>query len=147
MALARTAPLPAPLTLAAATAEDLMCPNPVSIQQDASVAEAITLLADRGLSAAPAIDEAGNPRGVISRDDILIHERERLAAFDPAAGPDPSRVADLMTPAIFSVTPDTTAREVVHQLLGLQVQQLFVVDDSGALIGSVCARDVLRHLG
>jgi CBS domain-containing protein len=146
MAPAFTAPPSAPLTLAAATAADLMSSNPVSIPQDAPVAEAVTLLADRGLSAAPVIDEAGNPRGVISRDDILIHERERLASPRTAAGPDTSRVADLMTPAIFSVTPDAGAREVVRQLLELKVQQLFVVDDSGALIGSVCARDVLRHL-
>jgi CBS domain-containing protein len=135
------------VTLAADTAEDLMTPNPVSIPENASVAEAIALLTDRGLSAAPVIDEAGNPRGVISRDDILIHQRERLAAsLGSAPGPDPSRVADLMTPTVFSVTPDTPAREVVRQLLALKVQQLFVVDGSGALIGAVRALDVLRHL-
>jgi CBS domain-containing protein len=134
------------LTLAAVTAEDLMSPNPVSIPQDATVAEAIALLADRGLSAVPVIDEAGNPRGVLTRDDILIHERERLATPTVARTPDPSRVADLMTPAVFSVTADATAREVVRQLLGLKVQQLFVVDETGALVGSVSARDVLRHL-
>src|SRR5205085_10706665 len=107
----RTDSYPAPLLLAGETAGDLMTPNPVSIEQGATVAEAIALLTDRGLSAAPVIDEAGNPRGVISRDDVLIHERERLtAAGGQALAPDPSRVADLMTPTIFSVTADTAAR-------------------------------------
>jgi CBS domain-containing protein len=140
---------PAPLTLVADTARDLMTPNPVSIEADVPVAEAVALLTDRGLSAAPVIDEAGHPRGVISRDDILVHERERLATRAPGAdpsGPDPARVADIMTPTVFSVTPDTSARAVVEQLLGLKVQQLFVVDDAGALIGSISTFDVLRHL-
>src|SRR2546423_1008870 len=134
----------APMTLAADTARDLMAPNPVSIEVGASVAEAVALLTDRGLSAAPVIDEAGHPRGVVSRDDILVHERERLATRAPGA--DPTRVGDLMTPTVFSVTPDTPARAVVEQLLGLHVQQLYVVDDAGALIGSISTFDVLRHL-
>ena len=115
MPAARTAPLTAPLTLAAATAEDLMCPNPVSLPQDASVAEAIALLADRGLSAAPVIDEAGHPRGVLSRDDIFIHERERLASA-PAATPDPSRVADLMTHHVQTCTPEDSVKHVMGMM-------------------------------
>ena len=135
----------APLTLAAETAHDLMTPNPVSIEADAPVADALALLTDRGLSAAVVIDEAGRPHGVITRDDILVHERERLDSPVPAT-PDPTRVADIMTPTVFSVTPDTAARAVVQQLLGVKVQQLFVVDDDGALIGSISTFDVLRHL-
>ena len=141
---------PARLTLAADRAGDLMAPNPVSIEAGAPVTEAIALLTDRGLSAAPVIDEAGHPRGVISRDDILVHERERLATrapgAAPAGAPDLTRVADIMTPTVFSVPPDTPARAVVEQLLGLHVQQLFVVDGAGALIGSISTFDVLRHL-
>ncbi len=144
---ARTDPFTAPLTLAAETAADLMTPNPVSIERTASVPAAIALLTDRGLSATPVIDEAGNPLGVVSREDILIHERERLAAAGgKALPPDPSTVADLMTPAVLSVTADTPAREVIGQMLALKVQQLFVVDDAGALVGSVSASDVLRRL-
>jgi CBS domain-containing protein len=146
MPAAPTGTFATPMTLAAETARDLMTANPVSIEQGASIAEALALLADRGISAAPVIDEAGNPRGVISRDDILIHERERLAAAGKSLAPDPSRVADLMTPTVFAVTANTPARDVVRQLLGLNVQQLFVVDDAGALVGSIRASDVLRHL-
>jgi CBS domain-containing protein len=146
MVPAPTDTFPAALTLAAETARDLMTPNPVSIREGASVAEAIALLTDRGLSAAPVIDEAGRPRGVLTHGDILVHERQRLTCLTAAPPADASRVADLMTPTIFSVTPDAPARQVVEQLLGLQVQQLFVVDDAGALVGSISARDVVRHL-
>ena len=82
-----TTPTAKRLNLTHATAENLMTPNPVSIDQDAPVAEAIALLAERECGAAPVIDEAGHPVGVISRTDVLVHERERgpepLSRRDP----------------------------------------------------------------
>src|SRR5262245_19873543 len=56
-------------------ARDMMSANPVSIHRDAGIREALELLTDRGFGAAPVIDEAGRPIGVVSRTDILIHER------------------------------------------------------------------------
>jgi CBS domain-containing protein len=151
------------LSLTAGTAADLMTPNPVSLEQDATVPEAVALLTDRGYSAAPVIDDAGRPVGVLSRSDLLVHEREyaRKARFgpkgDPHAGPprhegfsievvDRTRVADVMTPAVFTVGLRTTATAVVEQMLALNVHQLFVVDDDLLLVGVVTAMDVLRHL-
>jgi CBS domain-containing protein len=143
------------LTLVAETAEELMSPNPVSIPDDAPLAEAVAVLTDRGFSAAPVIDEAGRPVGVISRADILIHERERLSCSVPApagpAGPggtctDPTLVRDIMTPAIFSITPETEARKVIAEMLALKVHHLFVVDATGILVGVISPLDVLRRL-
>ena len=51
-----------------------------------------------------------------------------------------------MTPAVFSVTPQTTADKVVEQLVQLDVHQLYVVDDNQILVGVVTAHDVLRRL-
>lgn len=159
-----TATLPR-LTLWAETAEDLMTPNPISIRAEASVREAIALLTDRGYSAAPVIDEAGRPVGVVSRGDILIHDREainrpapyyeradlttrtgeKLAGFQ-VEEVDRTLVSDIMTPAVFSVAPDTAAVKVIEQMLALRVHRLFVVDPDGVLIGVISALDVLRHL-
>jgi CBS domain-containing protein len=137
------------LTLQAASAAELMTANPVSLRADATVREAIELLTDRGFGAAPVIDEAGRPIGVLSRSDLLIHDRERVQYVpqEQAGEPDPARVRDLMTPVIFTVTPQAPVHEVVGQLAGLKVHQLFVVDEGGALVGVISALDVLRHLG
>jgi CBS domain-containing protein len=123
-----------------------MTPDPLSVRAAATVWEATALLTDRGLHAAPVIDESGRPVGVVSRADILVHERERMASAPSGGAADPSRVADIMTPAVFSVAPGTTADRVVEQMLALNVLQLFVVDTYGTLVGVVSARDVLRHL-
>jgi CBS-domain-containing membrane protein len=74
--MTKTNPTDVRMVLAAQTAEDLMTPNPISIQANATVQEAVVLMTDRGYSAAPVIDEAGRPIGVLSRTDILVHSRE-----------------------------------------------------------------------
>ena len=70
------------LTLNAETAADLMTPNPLSIRQNATVKEAAAFLTDRGISAAPVIDNAGRAVGVLSRADIVVHHRQE-AQFVP----------------------------------------------------------------
>ena len=72
---AKVSPRP---TLNAEIAADLMTPNPVSVSDEATIREAVALLTDRGISAAPVIDEAGRPVGVLSRADVLVHDREKV---------------------------------------------------------------------
>jgi len=155
----------APLTLHARTAEDLMVPNPISLRAEAGVTEAQRLFTDRGITAAPVIDEAGHPIGVLSRSDVLIHQcehennRSRLSDYFHAptygtherisAEEMPRRaytVAELMTPAVFAVSPDTPVSRVVSDMTGLHVHRLFVVDDDGVLVGVISTMDVLKHL-
>src|SRR4030081_2254929 len=68
---------PAP-TLQGKTARDLMTPNPLAVPDSATVPEIMALFTDRGENAAAVIDGAGRPVGVVSRTDLLIHEREKL---------------------------------------------------------------------
>ena len=64
------------LTLCADTASDLMVPNPISLRAEANVAEAMLLFTEKGITAAPVIDDSERPIGVISRSDLLIHQCE-----------------------------------------------------------------------
>jgi CBS-domain-containing membrane protein len=142
IAQAQAAPV---LTLEAVRAADLMSASPMSVVAEATVPEVTAALTARGLPAAPVIDERGRPVGVVSRGDLLVHERERLRAVSAGAG-GPSRAADVMTPVVFSVTPDTPAEKVVEQILNFNVHQVFVVDDNQVLVGVVTVLDVLRRL-
>jgi CBS domain-containing protein len=157
------------MVLGDGTAADLMTPNPISIGVDASIREAIQLLIDRGITAAPVIDEAGLPVGVLSRSDILVHDREHIDYLTPADAffapanlaassgeilprgfqverVDRTPVRDLMTPVVLSVPLDATVAKVVEELIALKVHRLFVVDAQGVLVGVISALDVLRHL-
>src|SRR5260370_32592917 len=89
------------LTLDAKTAGEMMTPNPLSVRGDATMAEIIALLVDKGFGATPVIDEAGRPIGVVKRSDILAHEREtRTRDASPSA--DPTRLHGLKPPPVFS---------------------------------------------
>jgi CBS domain-containing protein len=151
------------MTLVADTASQLMTTNPVSINATASIQEAVALMTDRGFSAAAAIDEAGRPVGVITRTDLLIHQREQVrhARLQDQSGweaparlregfevevVDNSLVSDVMTPVVFTVALDTPAATVVEQMLALHVHHLFVVDRDGALVGIIAPHDILRRL-
>jgi len=59
---------------------------------------------------------------------------------------DTALVRDIMTPAVFSVAPDTPAASVVEQLVELKVHRLYVVEEDGTLVGVITALDILRHL-
>lgn len=142
-----------PLMLQDRTAAELMTTNPQSLRRDATVGEAAAFLSTRGFSAAPVIDEAGRPVGVVSRTDLLHHHGQKavrlLAAPRGGGGSEPDAgapVQDVMTPAVFCVRADTPAAKVVDKMLALNVRRLFVVDDEGVLVGVVSAFDVLRGL-
>jgi CBS-domain-containing membrane protein len=155
------------LTFRQKTARELMTPNPVSIRADAVVKEAITFLADKGFHAAPVIDQAGKPVGVVSQWDIVVHDRENPVQHDipdyyhradlgkkrhempegfQVEEVDRTTVGDIMTPVVFQVAPNTPAAQVVAEMVALRVHRLFVVDGAGTLIGVISALDLLRHL-
>jgi len=150
--------------LAGKTAGDLMTPNPVSIEDTATVEEAIALLTDKGFSAAPVIDEAGHPVGVLTQSDILLHDREEVEYVAPpefehgtplprsmwadfqVERVDTTPVRDLMTPAVLCVAEETAAWTALQQMRERNVHRLFVVDQDGVLVGVVTTMDVVRHL-
>ena len=132
----------APLTLLAETARDLMHAGPVSLAATATAAEAAAFLTAKGFGAAVVIDDAGHPLGVVTKTDVLVHARQRR----PGLEPDDTPVTEFMTPAVFSVRPDTPARSVIEQLLALNVHHLFVSDAAGVIVGVISPVDVLRKL-
>lgn len=155
------------LILNAETAADLMSTAPVSIHETATLGEAAKFLIEKEISAAPVIGEAGRPVGVLSQSDIVRHESQAVGAkpetnefyhvvdlFCPPAlrgivhpvKPEHVQVRDVMTPTVLSVSPDDSAVSVVAQLVALKVHRLFVIDESGVLVGVISTFDVLRKL-
>jgi CBS domain-containing protein len=153
----------------ARVAEDIMTPNPVSIDHTAKVQQAAAVLSERAISAAPVINEAGRPVGVVSRTDIVriaggelgtarcalscddcgsfssLRRGARPEELDPGSCECPV-VKEIMTPEFFAVGKGTSIVRVVEELLTRNVHRLFVVDDDGVLVGVVTALDVLRGL-
>jgi CBS domain-containing protein len=130
------------LFLAAETAADLMSSPVPSVPHRASFHEALAFFIDHNVTVAPVVGDLGEPVGVLSIADLLIHVRESTPADKIA----PATAATIMTPTVFSVTPQTPAAEVVQDMLRSKVDHLFVIDPDGKIRGVVSAGDVLQHL-
>jgi CBS domain-containing protein len=126
----------------AARAEEVMTRNPLSIGELATLREAALFLTSKDISAAPVINEAGRPVGVISLADIVrcVHMSEVSDTRLPLT------VREVMTPVVYFVRPDTPVTNVIEDLLDCAVHRLFVVDDDEVLIGVISTLDLLQHL-
>jgi CBS domain-containing protein len=143
-----------------------MTPEPITVRGSASVKDAIAMMVDRGVSALPVVDDDGRPVGVLSQTDIVIHDRNkqtqavpeyytttnllsggtRLLARLSLDHQDNTRVHEIMTPTVFAVRPDDPVKRVVGDMVAFKIHRLFVIDESGTLLGVISAFDVLRKL-
>jgi CBS domain-containing protein len=127
----------------AKSAGKVMTRNPISINETATIGDGAAFLTAKGISAAPVIDEAGRPVGVLSLADIV-----RYAQGD---GQSPARrlntpVSEIMNDVVFFVRPDTPIGNVIDDLLTSDVKRLFVIDENEVLVGVISTRDLLRCL-
>jgi predicted transcriptional regulator len=135
-----------PLSLAAETAADLMRGHLASLPYDATFPEAVAFFIDRNVTVAPVVSDRGEPVGVLSVSDLLIHVRACLDPDRGECGSVEAAAAELMTPTVFAVGVHTPAADVVRDMLRSRVHHLFVTDDVGAIVGVISTCDVLRHL-
>ena len=110
---------------------------------DASVAEGLPVEAKARARKAKHDQREQHSRVKGVRAARVAAEPNLLSQEDRCEG---VRARDIMTPVLFSVSPATPTIKVIEQLLALHVKQLFVVDDGGALVGSISALDILRKL-
>ena len=126
----------------AKSAGEVMTRNPVSVNESATIGDGAAFLTAKGISAAPVIDEAGRPVGVVSLADIVRYAQ---------SGPSPARrlntpVSEIMNDVVFFVRPDTPVGNVIDELLTSDVKRLFVIDENEVLVGVISTRDLLRRL-
>jgi arabinose-5-phosphate isomerase len=83
------------------------------------------------------IDEARQVRGIFTDGDLRrsLEKRADIGA---------SRVDDLMTHGAKTIRPDALAAEAVQLMERHKVNQLLVVDESGALVGALNMHDLFR---
>lgn len=138
---------------------ELMNPDVVALRPEHSVAEGQQLLADRHVSGAPVVDDAGRVVGVVSQNDLVrtvVHPdtAEHTGQFfssvedyaDLGETPMPAgsmRVADVMSKRVYSVNRDTGVAVAANIMRERRIHRLLVTD-RGVLVGIVSSLDLLR---
>lgn len=142
---------------------ELMTPSPISVKAHHTVHEAILLMTEHKISALPVVTETNEPIGVLSQKDILQFNREQseYPVFYQQAdlfegymdiddghleNADMTKVEDIMTPVVFSVSPEDLTQDTISVMLKQKVHRLFVVNDDKALCGVVSVFDILKAL-
>jgi len=119
------------------TLQQLMSTTLVTVDPGATVAEAAQLMSIHRVGSALVVD-GEELRGIFTERDIV----RALAAEHDAAS---HAVADWMTNAPLSLSPETTALEALRQMLAAGFRHVPVVED-GRLVGIVSIRDLSGRL-
>jgi CBS domain-containing protein len=121
---------------------ELMQTNLKTISTDATIADAVVVLAEAQVSALPVLDRLGRAVGVLSTREVLKAEsvcdspRARELLFER------TRVLEIMTSWPTTIDADLDVRQAAQEMLYLNVQRLFVEYD-GALVGVISQTDIV----
>lgn len=145
------------------TAKDVMTRRVLTIRDDASVSELVSLLSENMISGAPVVDADGKLVGVVSTTDVARQSRKRSIKRDhppdfylhgwelieddvrsfsvEEEGDD--KVQDIMTPVIFSVSEDAMVSEMADTMVGGRIHRL-IVTNGDTVVGIVTTLDLLK---
>jgi acetoin utilization protein AcuB len=131
-------------------ARDLMTPNPVTIDPNATVAEASDIMHERDVRHVPVV-ERGALIGMVSDRDLGYLDIGRVLAVEGAAAARAELarpVSDRMSTDVIYVQPETEASDVIDLLLEAKIGAVPVVrPDTREIVGIVSYVDILRALG
>jgi CBS domain-containing protein len=123
------------------TARDVMNTHVESLRPGVPIADAVQLLARRGYSGAPVVDEGGRLVGILSELDCL-----RVLAEAAYEGWPEGDVRGHMQKDVRSVSEETDLLTVCNAFVEDGVRRLPVLDREGQLVGLITRRDLMRGL-
>ncbi len=112
--------------------DDIMSRDVIAVDLDQSAARALAFLRRHDLRTAPVIDGERRVVGLVRRAELL------------AAGDRP--VAQVIDPAVHTVTPDTAIESLLPLLSSGATHEAMVVDDQRRLVGVITQTDLLAVL-
>ena len=115
---------------------NVMRRDPVTLDQDATLEQAIATLCECGISGVPVLDKDKQLAGIISEFALLD------VLFDPELKQEP--VADYMTRDVHTLKEEDSLTRAVQMIALYGVRRLPVVRD-GEVVGVVSRQDLLSH--
>ena len=112
---------------------------PVQVSPDDTVMHAIDVSAPERVGAV-AVVEGGRLVGVFTERDVM------LKVVHGRLDPDRTRIGDVMTSPVVTVTPETPPRDVLQLMLERHIRHMPVSRDGVAVEGMLSIRNVLQFL-
>jgi CBS domain-containing protein len=142
---------------------EIMTAPVITVKPDTTVRELADILAKSKISGVPVIDEQGGVLGMVSEADVIVQDADLHfpyyiqflegviylqsvhkfeERFRKAFG---SKVSEIMTEDVISVSPGQTVREVATLMADRNVNRVPVAED-GRLVGIVTRGDIVRAI-
>jgi len=110
----------------------------ISVQSDASVLDAVKLMADKGIGALVVVD-GGDLKGIVTERDYARKVIIKGRASDSTA------VADIMTVDVITASCQQTVNECMEIMTARKCRHLPVVDE-GELVGMISIGDLVQAI-
>jgi IMP dehydrogenase len=106
--------------------------NPITLQPENKIYEAIQLVKEKGFSGLPIVDRGGKLVGILTNRDIrFITDKDQ-------------EIKDFMTTNLITVKEDITVEEAKRLLHMNKIEKLPVVDDENRLKGLITLKDIMK---
>jgi IMP dehydrogenase len=113
-------------------AENVMILDPITINLDATVAEAIALMTEYKIGGIPVIDSDRVLRGIVTNRDLRF-EKNKL-----------KKITEVMTTTLITTTHQTNLESAARILQKHKIEKLPMIDDAGKLTGLITYKDITK---
>jgi IMP dehydrogenase len=114
-------------------AENVMIYDPVTINPDATVAEAINLMKEYRIGGIPVVDRAGMLKGIVTNRDLRFES-------NPS-----KKISLVMTTNLITTDHQSNLESAARILQKHKIEKLPIVDDKGKLIGLITYKDITKN--
>lgn len=138
---------------------ELLNPNVVCATEHMTVGEVEKLLASRGVSGAPVVDDAGHVLGVVSQHDLVRHVSKRVSVAESgrfysdvddyrelgtlATDRSDTPIVDVMTCKVYTINRDAGVAVAANIMRERRIHRL-IVTERGRLVGVISSLDLMR---
>ena len=112
--------------------ESGMIKDPITMDEDALVEDALNLMQENKIGGIPVVDANGYLKGIVTNRDLrFVKESDK-------------KVKEVMTSKLITTSEGTTLIEAERILQQHRIEKLPVVDDQNKLIGLITFRDIIK---
>jgi len=113
-------------------AENVMIFDPITINLDATVAEALNLMSEYRIGGIPVIDSNGILKGIVTNRDLRF-ENNRAR-----------KITEVMTTDLITTNHQTNLEAAARILQKHKIEKLPMIDEAGKLIGLITYKDITK---
>ena len=122
-------------------AQDVMQKSLLTISKDATISEAIKILAENGITGLPVVDDDMKLLGLVSEKDLLIVAYHILTGVHDS-NTDDKRIEEIMTTDVTSFSPASNIADVCQCFISNPFRRVPIVEDE-KLVGLISRKDII----